>query len=169
MTFEVDVDGRVFAVSVEPLDRNGRPGFRVLVDGRPHEVGLVPTELGMSLTFDSGRVVDAAVTLEKAGDWLIQFPRATARATVDARRHASSTRDAASLTGAQRITAPMPGRVVRVLVREGDEVAAGQGVVVVEAMKMENELASPKAGRIKEVAVAEGASVEAGKVLAVVE
>ena len=61
--------------------------------------------------------------------------------------------------------APMPGRVVRVLVKPGDTVAARQGLVVVEAMKMENELRSPRAGRVKEVAVAEGESVEAGRLL----
>jgi biotin carboxyl carrier protein len=63
----------------------------------------------------------------------------------------------------------MPGRVVRVLVAPGQDVAARQGVVVVEAMKMENELRSPKAGRIKEVAVTAGASVEAGRLLIVIE
>jgi biotin carboxyl carrier protein len=62
----------------------------------------------------------------------------------------------------------MPGRVVRVLVGPGDEVAARQGVVVVEAMKMENELRAPRAGRVKEIAVAAGASVEAGRVLVVI-
>ena len=63
----------------------------------------------------------------------------------------------------------MPGRVVRVLVAPGDTVAARQGVVVVEAMKMENELRSPKAGTVKEVAVTPGTSVEAGRVLVVIE
>ena len=63
----------------------------------------------------------------------------------------------------------MPGRVVRVLVAPGDEVAARQAVVVVEAMKMENELRSPKAGRVKDVAVTVGMSVEAGRVLIVIE
>jgi biotin carboxyl carrier protein len=63
----------------------------------------------------------------------------------------------------------MPGRIARVLVAPGDEVAARQGVVVVEAMKMENELRSPKAGRVKDVAVAPGALVEAGRVLVVIE
>ena len=59
----------------------------------------------------------------------------------------------------------MPGRVVRVLVAAGDTVAARQGVVVVEAMKMENELRTPKAGVVKDVAVAPGTLVEAGRVL----
>jgi biotin carboxyl carrier protein len=63
----------------------------------------------------------------------------------------------------------MPGRVVRILVKPGDEIALRQGLIVVEAMKMENELTSPKAGRVKEVAVTEGTSVEAGRLLIVVE
>jgi biotin carboxyl carrier protein len=63
----------------------------------------------------------------------------------------------------------MPGRIVRVLVAPGDEVVARQGLIVIEAMKMENELASPKAGRVKEVSVTEGTSVEAGRLLVIVE
>jgi biotin carboxyl carrier protein len=63
----------------------------------------------------------------------------------------------------------MAGRIVKVLVQRGDAVVANQGLVVVEAMKMENELRSPRAGRVKEVAVAAGASVEAGRVLMVIE
>jgi biotin carboxyl carrier protein len=71
--------------------------------------------------------------------------------------------------GAQRITAPMPGKIVRVLVRPGDEVAARQGLVVVEAMKMENELRASRPGRVRDVSVSEGQSVEAGTTLMVVE
>jgi biotin carboxyl carrier protein len=71
--------------------------------------------------------------------------------------------------GEQKVVAPMPGRVVRVLVTAGDEVQTRQPVVVVEAMKMENELRSPKTGRVKDVPVAAGASVEAGRVLMVIE
>ena len=71
--------------------------------------------------------------------------------------------------GPAEITTSMPGRVVRVLVAEGDEVEAGQGVIVVEAMKMENEIAAPKAGAIKTLAVAAGDTVESGALLLVVE
>jgi biotin carboxyl carrier protein len=63
----------------------------------------------------------------------------------------------------------MPGRVVKVLVAPGDQVEAGQGLVVVEAMKMENELRSPRRGRVSLVSVVEGALVEAHSVLVVVE
>ncbi len=62
----------------------------------------------------------------------------------------------------------MPGKIVRVLVRPGDAVVAKQGLVVVEAMKMENELRAARAGRVREVAVTEGQSVEAGALLVVV-
>jgi biotin carboxyl carrier protein len=71
--------------------------------------------------------------------------------------------------GPQRVTAPMPGKVVRLLVKAGDEVQPRQGLVVVEAMKMENELRSARAGRVREVLVAEGQSVDAGTALMVVE
>jgi len=63
----------------------------------------------------------------------------------------------------------MPGKVVRVLVAAGDQVDVRQGVVVVEAMKMENELRAPRAGVVREVAVQEGASVEAGTTLVIIE
>ena len=73
-----------------------------------------------------------------------------------------------SLEGPQRIDAPMPGKVVRVMVKVGDEVTEGQGLIVVEAMKMENELKSPKAGKVTELHAVEGAAVESGAKLAVV-
>ena len=66
------------------------------------------------------------------------------------------------------VKAPMPGRVVRVLVAVGDRVIARQGVVVVEAMKMENELRGPRDGIVKEVGVVPGAAVETGAVLVVI-
>lgn len=71
--------------------------------------------------------------------------------------------------GRQRILAPMPGKVVRVLVALGDPVRAGQGVVVVEAMKMQNEMKASKAGTVVEIRVESGGTVAAGDVLAIVE
>jgi biotin carboxyl carrier protein len=73
-----------------------------------------------------------------------------------------------SLEGPQRVDAPMPGKVTRVLVKAGDEVQEGQGLVVVEAMKMENELKSPKAGKVAELHAVEGAAVESGAKLVVI-
>ena len=78
-------------------------------------------------------------------------------------------RGAVEAAGRQKIVSPMPGKVVRVLVSEGEPVAAGQGVLVVEAMKMQNEIRSPKAGRVAAILVAEGAAVAGGQALAEVE
>jgi biotin carboxyl carrier protein len=78
-------------------------------------------------------------------------------------------RGLSGLDGPQTLKAAMPGKVVRVLVSEGDEVRADQGVIVVEAMKMQNEVRSPKAGRVISVPAREGTAVRAGDALAVVE
>ena len=71
--------------------------------------------------------------------------------------------------GRQQLTAPMPGKVIRVLVEEGQEVEAAQGILVVEAMKMQNEMQSAKAGRVVSLRVRAGSAVSAGDVLAVIE
>lgn len=70
--------------------------------------------------------------------------------------------------GRQQVLAPMPGKVIRILAKAGEKIEAGQGVVVVEAMKMQNEVRAPKSGQIEKVLVAEGQSVNAGEVLAIV-
>jgi biotin carboxyl carrier protein len=168
MNFEVDVGGRTRSVLIEPFG-SGRDGqLYVHLDGVRTHLRVQVTELGLSLRFEDGRVVDAALSEQARGEWLVQFPRAAVTAVVDARRRAHAA-TGGLVAGEQRVTAPMPGRVLRVLVEAGDEVAERQGLVVVEAMKMENEIGSPKAGRVKEVAVAEGASIEAGRLLVVVE
>jgi len=97
---------------------------------------------------------------------------------VGSERFAVEVRDPRSLRGRARtvdqrgprkLTAPMPGKVVRVLVTQGAGVEAGAGVLVVEAMKMQNEIKSPKKGTIQKILVSEGAAVNAGDVLAIVE
>jgi len=104
------------------------------------------------------------------GEFLVNLDGRVVAVTVNGRRARRGSRDAAgTAAGEQRVVAPMPGRIVKVLVGPGDEVAARQGVVVVEAMKMENELRAQRSGRVREVSVAPGASVEAGRVLVVLE
>jgi pyruvate carboxylase subunit B len=89
-------------------------------------------------------------------------------ASLSTRRRWGTTDDNAAGAGPQRIVAPMPGKVVRVMARSGDAVQPRQAVVVVEAMKMENELRATRAGTVSELLVREGQSVEAGALLAVV-
>lgn len=168
MRFEVEVAGRTCGVVVERLADNG--AFRVVVDGRAHEVEARTTDLGLSLLFLTGaRSIDAAATPHNGGEWLVQLPHVDLPVVVDRQRHARGGHRTAGGSGHQRVTAPMPGRVLRVLVKVGDIVAHRQGLVVVEAMKMENELTAPRAGTVTEVAVTEGTSVEAGRLLVVIE
>jgi biotin carboxyl carrier protein len=167
MKFDVEVGGRVCTVVVERLSEHGR--FHVLVDGRAHDLEARPTDLGLSLLFDDGRSVDAAAVPRNGGEWLVQLPHVDVSVAVDRQRHARGGHRTAGGAGQQRVNAPMPGRVLRVLVKPGDQVAHRQGLVVVEAMKMENELTAPKAGKVTEVAVTEGMSVEAGRLLVVIE
>ena len=170
MKFEIDVNGRTRSVSIE---RAAEGRYTVLIDGRSHELDVVRTGVhGLSLLqHDGHRSHDVQVTpTGERGAMLVTLGGRVAQASVNARQTRRAAADGAAGThGEQAVIAPMPGRVVRVLVKPGDEVAVRQGVIVVEAMKMENELRSPKAGRVKDVSVAPGTSVEAGRVLLVIE
>jgi biotin carboxyl carrier protein len=170
VTFEVEIDGRTHAVSVERVP--GQPHrYCVVVDEVAHHVDAVrPDPSSWSLLLpDSGACWDVAFAPGRMpGELALSVASETVLVTVNGRRTRRVT-DEVGPAGEQRIVAPMPGRVLRVLVAPGDEVTAHQPLVVVEAMKMENELSSPKPGRIKDVAVAEGMSVEAGRLLVVVE
>ncbi len=171
MTFEIEVNGRVRTVSVEDTNAGSGAGrFRVRVDGAAHDVESRPTDVGLSIRYaDSGRGVDVAITERPGGEVWLQLPRVTVQAVVDARRFRRTGAGPAAAAGELRVVAPMPGRVLRVLVKPGDRVELRQGLVVVEAMKMENEIAAAKAGTVKEVAVSAGQSVESGRLLVVVE
>ena len=183
MTFEVEVGGRTFTVAVERTECPGR--FRITLDGAPRLIDASRTDdFGLSL-LDMGTVAcspaagqeNVTVPLSTdlqivpgpgQGDLLVGLCGRTIGVTVNGRRSAHAE---GPLHGHGQVTivAPMPGRVVRVLVAAGDPVDVRQPVVVVEAMKMENELRAPRAGHVREIAVAPGTSVEAGRVLAVIE
>jgi acetyl/propionyl-CoA carboxylase alpha subunit len=171
-SFEIDLDGTTRVVSI---DGSGPDRFRVIVDGDSHAVRVARAgEFGLSLMLDgtsaAGAVRDVQVTPGGSGELLVTIGGRTVVVNVNGRQARRAGSDAAAHAhGAQPVVAPMPGRVVRVLVGAGDEVAARQGVVVVEAMKMENELRAPKAGKVREVSVTPGMSVDAGRVLMVIE
>lgn len=195
MMFEIDVRGRTRSVSIERIGRAGQ--YRVTFDGRSHDVDARRTgEYGLLVAADTfppkvpaaradkpredtrlrsagGNVpatYEVFVTPGRApGEVLVSLDGRTAAVTVNGRRTRRGGDAGLHTHGEQAVVAPMPGRVVRVLIAPGDQVAAGQGVVVVEAMKMENELCAPKGGRVKNVSVAPGTSVEAGRVLVVIE
>jgi biotin carboxyl carrier protein len=170
MTFEIDLNGRGYPVTIEPA---GPGRYRVTVDGHSRVVHAARVgEFGLSFIADGGSGVSRDVQVAPGparGELLVNLSGRTVGVTVNGRRSGRGADGSGHAHGVQSVVAPMPGRVVRVMVGPGDEVAARQGIVVVEAMKMENELRSPKAGKVKEVTVAAGASVEAGRVLVVIE
>jgi biotin carboxyl carrier protein len=166
MRFDIEAGGTERSVQVE-RQPDGR--FRVVLDGHEHLVDAQQTDAGWSLIFEDGRSLEATATPVTGGEWRVQLPHVDVPVVVDGQRHGRRGAGGPSGAGVQRVTAPMPGRVVKLLVAVGDEVAHRQGLVVVEAMKMENELGAPKAGRVTEVAVIEGVSVEAGRLLIVIE
>lgn len=174
MQYDVAIGERVRRVVVQ---RAGE-GWRVTLDGVAHDVlAARVNSWGLSLLFKPPdqdlhtRSVRAAVVAGRApGDLDVYInghhvPVGLREAGAPRRTSgAAETRG-----GPQRLLAPMPGRILRVLVAPGDVVKARQGLLVVEAMKMENELRATRDGRVVAVSVVEGQSVDAGAVLAVVE
>jgi len=173
MTFEIEVGGRTRTVSVERAGTE--PGrFRVSLDGITTVVDAQRFgEFGISLLFPDSNCQSSTVHLAPSGasgEWLAVHNGHPVPVSINGRRTGRSHGDGGTTAhGVQKVVAPMPGRVIRVLVSAGDTVVARQPVVVVEAMKMENELRSPKAGTVKEVPVTPGTSVDAGRVLVVIE
>jgi biotin carboxyl carrier protein len=164
MTYEIAIDGESYRLDLSHAE--GRWSCRV--DGREVEVDAVlarPNVLSLRIGNKAYEVKCERV----GGDVHIW---------VGSRRFAAGVRDPRSLRsrtrtvddhGPKKLTAPMPGKVVRILLSQGTEVEAGTGVLVVEAMKMQNEVKSPKKGTIQKILVSEGAAVNAGDVLAIVE
>ena len=167
MNVDVVVNGRRWKVAVESAEQARQlivtiNGVRRVVDaawidpdtlslidaGSAHEIRFHPSDSRGAFGVEVGGTVHEAVVPKRS--------RENPPAPFEAH-------------GSHAVTSPMPGRVVRVLVSVGDRVAARQAVVVVEAMKMENELRSPAAGTVKEIAAVPGAAVETGTVLVVVD
>jgi biotin carboxyl carrier protein len=165
MIYDVTIDGKSYRLELErragrwPCRLDGRAiqidavltrrdVLSVLIDGKAYEIKRERTATGMHLWVGSAR-------------YAAELP--------DPRSLRSRKDGADDAEGSKKLVAPMPGKVVRILVREKAEVEAGQGIVVVEAMKMQNEIKSPKKGVVQKIVAAEGANVNAGDVLAIVE
>lgn len=139
------VDGQPFAFDFAQPDSGT---LSLLVQGQSHEIRRDANGQGTEIVIGSRRFL-AEVT--------------------DPRSLRGRQAKAGGSEGPKKVKAPMPGKVVRILAAEGTAVEAGQGVVVIEAMKMQNELKSPKAGKVTKLLTAEGAAVNAGDTLAIIE
>ena len=136
------LDGREFSVDAEQVDPQT---LSLLISGRSHEVRRGPEDT----LFLRGKRYKVSVD--------------------DPRSWRGRRRAGAGTEGPQKMTASMPGKIVRVLAAEGEKIRAGQGIAVVEAMKMQNEIKSPKEGTLKKLLARPGMNVTAGEVLAIVE
>jgi biotin carboxyl carrier protein len=168
MQYEVDIGGRRLQVVVT---RSG-DGFAVSVDGRPHQVDAARIDgHTLSLLVDNARSTEVSIAGDPIAGTLDVHVRATPVAVMlnGRRRWGRREEGAGGSSGPQRLVAPMPGKVVRVLVKAGDLVATRQPVVVVEAMKMENELRASREGTVAEIHATEGMSVDAGALLVVIQ
>jgi biotin carboxyl carrier protein len=167
--YEAEVNGRGRRVAVRRQD--GR--LVVDIDGRPWSIDAVAVgDRRWSLLLDegSGRQRSREVTLtvdSSTGRYQVHVGPAVVPVLLNGRRR-SGRKDEGGIEGPQRIVAPMPGKVVRLLVKAGDPVRTRQPVAVVEAMKMENELRSGRDGVVVDVRVAAGQSVDAGALIAVI-
>jgi biotin carboxyl carrier protein len=164
--------------------------YDVLIDGTQHSVELVRQGDNWHCRVDGQEIiVDAAFTARDVISLLVdnrayEIKReysilGDSNVLVGSERFSAEVRDPRSLRsrratagageGPQKIIAPMPGKVVRILAGEKTQVEAGQGILIVEAMKMQNEIKSPKKGVVQRVLVSEGSNVNAGETMAIVE
>jgi biotin carboxyl carrier protein len=141
--WRISLDGNLVDADAVEIAPNT---YSILLNGKSHEIRVTPTPTG-ALTLQTG-------------------PHEFTAEVIDPRAWRGRRQGAIEAEGRQQILAPMPGKIVRVLVQTGEAVQAGQGLLVVEAMKMQNEIRSPKSGTVERLLVKEGQPVNAGEILA---
>jgi biotin carboxyl carrier protein len=166
MKFEVTVNNTRRIVELD----GAANAWRISLDGKPVEADAVEIAPNIFSVLFNGKSYEIRVTPSPTGALTLQTGRNEFTAEVtDPRAWRGRRHGALEAEGRQQILAPMPGKIIRVLVQAGEKVQAGQGLLVVEAMKMQNEIRSPKSGTVERLLVKEGQPVNAGEVLAWVE
>lgn len=180
-SYEVNVRGKTYRIELEPTTQS-MPERANPSNARPGETHWTIRLEGREILVSCQRVTSDSLSLiihGKSYEVRRENEGETLNLALHGRTYACSIRDPRSLRsrrhtsiaegGAQKITASMPGKIVRVLAQAGELISAGQGILVIEAMKMQNEVRSPKTGVLKHLAVREGANVNAGEMLAIIE
>jgi biotin carboxyl carrier protein len=168
VNYEIEINGRVRLVSVTRADGV----FHVAIDGRRVDVDAARIDAHTWSLIVSGdrRTFEITIASDPASSQLaVGVGPVRLAAAANGRRRSRKQAAAHASAGPQRVVAPMPGKIVRVLVQSGETVHARQPLIVVEAMKMENELRAGRAGTVAEVRAQAGQSVDAGAVLVVVQ
>lgn len=165
MIYEVKVADKVHRVELQKIEN----GWFCKVDGDEIKLDAVSTQDGvLSILLDGNSYEVKQETTGTDSNIVVGGVRFPAQVR-DPRSLRSRRGAETGSEGVKKIVAPMPGKVVRILAQAGTAVEQGQGVIVIEAMKMQNELKSPKKGIVKKLTVREGTAVEAGQSLAEVE
>jgi biotin carboxyl carrier protein len=165
MIYEVTLAEKVYRVELTPAgDR-----WQCLLDGREFPVDVTYGQNGVLSLLLGGKSFEVKQEIVGTETNIVVGHERFTASVRDPRSFRSRSRAGASELGAMKINAPMPGKVVRILAGMGTPVEAGQSVLVIEAMKMQNELKAPKTGVVKRINVAEGDAVDAGQALAEVE
>ena len=165
MTFEVQVDEALTKLEVR---REGNEYRFRLGSGDEKTAHMIHVEPGLFSVLAGGRSYEARAETGEDCTWITIQNHRFRIAITDPRRW-SPKRTGAHRHDRENIIAPMPGKIVRVLVAQGERVESGQGIVVVEAMKMQNEMKAHRGGRIAAIPVREGETVPAGAILATIE
>jgi biotin carboxyl carrier protein len=166
MKFEIQLEssgGK--AKRVVELVREGR-GYRIVVDGKQVDADAVQVAPNTISVLLNGQSFEVYVSSEVDGRLKLQTgPHEFMAEVEDPRAWRGRRHGTLHAEGRQQIVAPMPGKVIRILVKAEDTVETGQGIAVIEAMKMQNEIHSPKSGKIERVLVKEGQNVSSGEIL----
>jgi len=176
MNFSVRVGAADAAPIAVHLERDSPPAVRVAGDGwrvalgdRSFAIDAVEVAPGVYSILANGCAFETRVSPQPDGAVLVQCRGRSFSVEVrDPRAWRAGGASVLAAHGRQQVLAPMPGKVVRVLARDGQAVEANQGLVVIEAMKMQNEIRAPKSGTLERVLVSEGQAVAAGQALAIV-
>lgn len=167
MIYEVTIAKKIYRVELARAGEDGQ--WACKVNGRVFPMDVVSVQEGVLSLLVNGKSHEVKQETIGAETNVVVGHERFAVSVRDPRSFRSRARAGASEQGVKKITAPMPGKVVRILASVGTQVEAGQSVIVIEAMKMQNELKAPKTGVIKKINAVEGAAVEAGQSLAEVE
>jgi biotin carboxyl carrier protein len=163
MKFDVRISGRTRTIE---LQRNSER-WQISLDGAALDADAVEIAPNVFSILLNGESFEVRIAPTSEGKLTLQTRHQDFTAeVVDPRAWRDRRHGAVEAEGRQQIVAPMPGKVVRLLVKAGDKVEAGQGLLVVEAMKMQNEVRSPKTGTVERLLAKEGQPVNAGEVLA---
>jgi biotin carboxyl carrier protein len=171
MKFEVYLESTTGKTKhVVDLEKDGEL-YKISLDGKPVNADVILAAPNAVSVILDGAVFEVHIAPSLDGTYKLQTGPQEFQADVRDPRAWHGRKQGAALEaeGRQQIIAPMPGKVIRLLVNVGDEVEAGQGLVVVEAMKMQNEIRSPKKGKVERLQAKEGQAVNAGDVLAWVD